>query len=135
MIELFARACQQRDDLMLYIIGGGYDRRALGVQAEQQAPGKIVFLGEQSNPYSILDRMDAFLSTSRYEGQPLNIEEARAIGLPLYCTKNLEQYSEGLQGYEPEELLQAIVNAKKQPKKPDNLEEYNREILEKIYNL
>ena len=79
--------------------------------------------------------MDAFLSTSRYEGQPLNIEEARAIGLPLYCTKNLEQYSEGLQGYEPEELLQAIVNAKKQPKKPDDLEEYNREILEKIYNL
>ena len=135
MIDLFAKACQKRDDLRLYIIGGGFDRRALSQQAEKQAPGKIIFLGEQSNPYAILDKMDAFLSTSRYEGQPLNIEEARAIGLPLYCSKNLEQYSEGLQGYEQDALLQAIIHAEKQEKKPDELEEYNREILERIYEL
>ena len=135
MIDLFAKACQEREDLRLYIIGGGFDRRVLSQQAERQAPGKIIFLGEQSNPYAILDKMDAFLSTSRYEGQPLNIEEARAIGLPLYCTKNLEQYSERLQGYEMDELLQAIIQAEKQEKKPDELEDYNREILERIYEL
>ena len=111
------------------------ERRKLGQQAQQQAPGKIIFLGDRSNPYAILARMDAFLSTSRYEGQPLNLEEARAIGLPLYCTKNLEQYSEDLVGYEKEELLHAIVSAKKQPKRPDDLTDYNREILEKIYAL
>ena len=135
MIELFAEACRQRDDLRLYIIGGGMERRKLGKQAQQQAPGKIIFLGDRSNPYAILARMDAFLSTSRYEGQPLNLEEARAIGLPLYCTKNLEQYSEDLTGFEREELLHAIVAAKKQPKHPDDLTDYNREILEKIYAL
>ena len=135
MIDLFAKACRLRDDLRLYIIGGGFDRRTLGHQAERQAPGKIFFLGEQSNPYAILNKMDAFLSTSRYEGQPLNIEEARAVGLPLYCTKNLEQYSDNLKGYEPEELVQAIVEAKKQPKQPDDLTDYNREILERIYRL
>ena len=135
MIDLFSKACRQRDDLRLYIIGGGFDRRALGQQAERQAPGKIFFLGEQINPYAVLYKMDAFLSTSRYEGQPLNIEEARAVGLPLYCTKNLEQYSDNLKGYEQEELVQAIVGAKKQPKQPDDLIDYNREILERIYEL
>ena len=135
MIDLFAKACRQRDDLRLYIIGGGFDRRQLARQAERQAPGKIIFLGEQSNPYAVLDKMDAFLSTSRYEGQPLNIEEARAIGLPLYCTRNLEQYSDDLRGYENDDLVRAITAARKQPKKPDDLEAYNRRILEKIYGL
>ena len=82
-----------------------------------------------------MNLMDAFVSTSRYEGQPLNIEEARAIGLPLYCTKNLEQYAEGLHGLEEAELVEAICTAQRQPKKPDDLKEYNQRILESIYAL
>ena len=82
-----------------------------------------------------MNRMDAFLSTSRYEGQPLNIEEAKAIGLPVYCTKNLEQYTEDVHGLEEKELEQAITAAEKEPKQQDDLEEYNRKILESIYAL
>ena len=135
MIPLFARCCRERDDLALYIIGDGPDHEALTQLAEREAPGKITLLGRQSNPYAIMNRMDAFLSTSRYEGQPLNIEEAKAIGLPVYCTKNLEQYTEGVYGLEEKELEQAILTAEKQPKQPDDLEEYNRRILEGIYSL
>ena len=135
MIPLFARCCREREDLALYIIGDGPDREALAQLIEHEAPGKITLLGPQANPYAIMARMDAFLSTSRYEGQPLNIEEARAIGLPLYCTKNLEQYSAGLRGFEEGELEQAILQAEKQPKQPDDLAEYNRQILESIYAL
>ena len=135
MIPLFARCCRERDDLALYIIGDGPDRETLAQLAEREAPGKIHLLGQQSNPYAIMDRMDAFLSTSRYEGQPLNIEEAKAIGLPVYCTKNLEQYTEAVHGLEEAELRQAILTAEKQPKHPDDLEEYNRIILESIYAL
>ena len=135
MIDLFARACRERKDLRLYIIGDGPDRAALEKLAEEAAPGRIIFLGAQSNPYAIMAEMDAFLSTSRYEGQPLNIEEARVIGLPLYCTANLEPYSEGLKGYEEEALVEALKNAVKQDKQPDLLTEYNRRILEGIYRL
>ena len=94
-----------------------------------------IFLGAQTNPYAVMDRMDAFLSTSRYEGQPLNIEEARVIGLPIYCSKNLEAYSEGLHGLEEEDLKAAILAARKGRKQPDDLVEYNRRILESIYDL
>ena len=135
MIRLFSRSCQIRDDLRLYIIGDGPDWEKLEHQAQEEAPGKIIFLGARSNPYAIMDQMDAFISTSRYEGQPLNIEEARAIGLPLYCSKNLEAYSEGLEGLEEEALIQAIAGARRQPKQPDTLDDYNRKILESIYML
>ena len=135
MIPLFARCCRERDGLALYIIGDGPDREALRQLAEQEAPGKIHLLGQQGNPYAIMNRMDAFLSTSRYEGQPLNIEEAKAIGLPVYCTKNLEQYTEDVHGLEEKELEQAITAAEKEPKQQDDLEEYNRKILESIYAL
>ncbi|MBO6016908.1 MAG: glycosyltransferase, partial [Oscillospiraceae bacterium] len=135
MIPLFAGCCRERDDLALYIIGDGPDREALAQLAEREAPGKIHLLGQRMNPYAIMERMDAFLSTSRYEGQPLNIEEAKAIGLPVYCTKNLEQYTEAVHGLEEGELRQAILAAEKQPKQPDDLKDYNRRVLESIYAL
>ena len=91
---------------------------------------KVVFLGNQENPYCYMSRMDAFLSTSRYEGQPLNIMEAMAVGLPLYCAKNLEQYTEGLVGIE--DLAGALAAARKTELHPDDLAAYNGKILESI---
>ena len=80
-----------------------------------------------------MDKMDAFVSTSRYEGQPLNVMEAKALGLPQYCTKNLEKYSEGLVGYE--DIVSAIVSARRVPKIRDDLHEYNAEIIRRIKQL
>ena len=134
MLEAFAEASRKRDDLRLYIIGGGPDKAALKAQAAQLRLGdRVFFLGSKSNPYCYMSKMDAFVSSSRYEGQPLNIMEAKAVGLPLYCTKNLESYTEGLVGYA--NLAAALAGAKKEPKQPDNLIEYNQKILDSIYNL
>lgn len=134
MLDTFAEAAKQRDDLRLYIIGDGPDRPAL--EEQRQRPGladKVTFLGNQPNPFRYMARMDAFLSTSRYEGQPLNIMEAMAVGLPLYCAKNLEKYTEGLTGYE--DLVPALVSARKTEKRPDDLAAYNGEILDRIAGL
>ena len=87
-------------------------------------------MGNQSNPYCYMYRMDAFLSTSRYEGQPLNIMEAKAVGLPLYCTRNLEKYTEGLTGYD--RMPDAIVCAQKTEKRPDDLHAYNAKIMDRL---
>ena len=133
MIDLFAEACSERDDLRLYIIGDGPDRQMLEKRADTAAPGKIRFLGARKNPYAILHAMDAFISTSRYEGQGMNILEAEAIGLPVYCPKHLEKYCEGFTGYD--DLLPAILAAKKTEKKPDDLQEYNKRILRAVYEL
>jgi len=134
MLDVFAEACRQREDLRLYIIGGGDDMDALKAQAESLGiAGKVCFLGNQSNPFAYMNKMDAFISTSRYEGQPLNIMEAMAVGLPLYCAKNLEKYTEGLEGMD--DLPAALVSAQKTEKNPDDLSTYNNKIIENIEEL
>lgn len=134
MLSAFAEALKERGDLHLYIIGDGPDRAALMEQRDKLGlEDKVTFLGKKSNPYCYMAAMDAFISTSRYEGQPLNIMEAMAVGLPLYCTKNLESYTEGLTGYD--DIAAAIAGAKKETHKPDGLEEYNQKILNSIYEL
>ena len=134
MLDAFAKAVEKRGDLRLYIIGDGEDRAVLEQKRDKLGlSDRVFFLGNKTNPYCYMALMDALVSTSRYEGQPLNIMEAMAVGLPLYCTKNLEAYTEGLRGCE--DIADALINAKKEPKHPDGLEEYNRRILESIYQL
>lgn len=131
MLDTFAAALKQRPELRLYIIGDGEDRAALEQQAVDLGIRKEVsFLGNQPNPYRYMARMDAFLSTSRYEGQGMNIMEAKVIGLPVYCPKRLEPYIEGLRGCE--DLASAMVAAQKTEKRPDDLQKYNGEILARV---
>lgn len=134
MLDTFAKAVGERDDLRLYIMGDGPDREALTARRDELGlTDKVTFLGNRPNPFCIMKLMDAFISTSRYEGQPLNIMEAMVVGLPLYCAKNLEKYTSGLSGYE--DLAAALVKAEKVQKKPDDLIEYNTEIINSVLNL
>ncbi|MBR4393496.1 MAG: glycosyltransferase [Oscillospiraceae bacterium] len=133
MIDLFAEACRKRDELRLYIIGEGPDRQMLEKKAQAAAPEKIRFLGARKNPYAVMHAMDAFISTSRYEGQGMNILEAKAVGLPIYCPKHLEKYCEGFTGYD--DLLEAVLRAQKAEKHPDDLLDYNERTLRAVYEL
>jgi len=134
MLDAFAEACKRRGDLRLYILGDGPDRAALEQQRDRLGLGeRVFFLGNQSNPFAYMAKMDAYLSTSRYEGQPLNIMEARAVGLPLYCSRNLEAYVDGLEGYD--DISAALCGAAKRDKHPDDLAAYNRAIAESFLAL
>ena len=134
MLDVFSKVIKARNDVRLYIIGGGPDFDSLVTQAgELKIRGNVFFLGNRDNPYKYMKLMDAFVSTSRYEGQPLNIMEAKAIGLPLYCSKNLEIYTDGLKGFD--NLEETVIQAKKQPKHPDSLNDYNQNILKCIEEL
>ena len=134
MLNYFGDACKTRDDLRLYVIGDGEDREALEKQCEELGlKEKVFFLGSRSNPYCIMQKMDAFISTSRYEGHPLNIMDAMVIGLPLYCTKNLEQYTDGLIGRE--DMAAALAAAGKEEKHPDDLAAYNKKIIDSYWEL
>ena len=131
MLEEFSALVSRRQDVHLYIIGDGDKRLMLEYQRDSLGlTDYVTFLGQKKNPFVYMDKMDAFVSTSRYEGQPLNVMEARALGLPLYCTKNLEIYSEGLEG--KEDLVQAMFEARRVEKKRDDLKSYNREIIDRV---
>ncbi len=134
MLDAFRELVERRDDVHLYIIGDGEKRMLLEYQRDSLGlTDYVTFLGQKTNPFVYMDKMDAFVSTSRYEGQPLNIMEARALGLPLYCTKNLEIYSEGLHGYE--DLVGAMAAAGRVEKRRDDLHAYNAEIISRVKQL
>ncbi|MBR6323291.1 MAG: glycosyltransferase, partial [Lachnospiraceae bacterium] len=134
MLEEFSRLIQLRQDVHLYIIGDGDRRLMLEYQRDSLGlTDYVTFLGQKKNPFVYMDKMDAFVSTSRYEGQPLNVMEATALGLPLYCTKNLEIYSEGLVGCE--DLVEAMADARRVEKKRDDLHDYNAEIIRRVKQL
>ena len=134
MLDAFSRLTEKRQDVHLYIIGDGDKRLMLEYQRDSLGLTDFVtFLGQKKNPFVYMDKMDAFVSTSRYEGQPLNVMEATALGLPLYCTKNLEIYSEGLKGFD--DLVEAMAWAERTEKKRDDLGAYNAEIIRRVKQL
>ncbi len=134
LIDFMSKLIIQRKDFHLYIIGDGPEKQNLLKQVEQKQLGQyITMLGRQKNPYAYMSQMDAFVSTSRYEGQGINIMEARALGLPVFITKNLEPYNVGIKGCD--DIVKALSTAQKQQKKVDLLVDYHREIHDKINKL
>ena len=78
-----------------------------------------------------MDKMDGFVLTSRYEGQGMVIWEAKALGLPLYISKNLEAYNPGITGCS--DMVHALTQAQKPAQKLyDDLSAYNTGISARI---
>lgn len=128
MLLHMKEACEARDDLRLYIMGDGPLKEELHSLCNQYSiEDKVIFLGNQQNPYRYLIKADAFIMTSRYEGQGIALREAQCLGLQLLFPKRLEKYNDGLVGRE--DLTDAMIHLEKTEKKPDMLSEYTEGIL------
>jgi len=134
LVGYMAEVVRRRPEARLYIIGDGPDREKLLAQIGSLGlSDKITLLGNQPNPFPYMQQMDAFVLTSRYEGQGMVILEAKALGLPLYISRNLEAYNPGIRGYD--DIAGALIAARRQEKQPDDLAAYNagiRRTLERI---
>ena len=134
LIDNFARACEKRNDIRLYLVGDGDERQKLEQKTrELGVSDKVTFLGNKPNPFPYEAKCDIFVLTSRYEGQPLVLEEATAVGLPVIISENLVPYTQGREG--SPDVAEAMVNAKKVEIVPSDLAEYNQTIKERIRTL
>ncbi len=134
LLGYLAEVKKRRPEIHLYILGDGPDRDALTEQARSLGlEDSFTLLGNQSNPFPYLRKMDGFVLTSRYEGQGMVVLEAKAVGLPLYIADNLGKYNPGIECCG--DVVEALANAKKQELVPDRLEQYNRTIDESLYKL
>jgi len=76
-----ARAC-------LHLVGEGGEHERLRLLAEDlDVSDRVIFHGEQGNPYRYMKNADLLLMTSYHEAAPMVIDEARALGLPILTTK------------------------------------------------
>ena len=131
LMGYMARVAERRPDMRLYLLGDGPDREKLERQIRDLGLAHVVtLLGNQSNPFPYLDRMDGFVLTSRYEGQGLVIWEAKTLGLELFLAENLEKYNPTIPSRP--DLVEALVNARRRDKHYDDLSDYNRAIGEAL---
>lgn len=127
LMNHMARVHEARPDIHLYLLGDGPDRPALETQIKRLGLEQTVtLLGNQPNPFPYVNMMDGFVLTSRYEGQGLVIWEAKALGLEIFITDNLEKYNPGIKGYR--DISAALTLARRREKHPDDLHEYNASI-------
>ena len=134
MLEDFSQLIRHRQDVHLYIIGDGDKRMVLEYQRDSLGlTDYVTFLGQKRNPFVYMDQMDALVSTSRYEGQGMNLLEAKALGLQVICPRHLERYCEGITGVD--DMVEALSQTQRQEKIRDDLAAYNGDILLRITEL
>lgn len=84
LIDAVAVLVSEGLPVRLLIVGDGPDRAALSQRAESAGIGDSVeFLGLRRDVPRLLQAMDVYAITSRWEGMPINLLEAMASGLPV----------------------------------------------------
>jgi glycosyltransferase involved in cell wall biosynthesis len=86
LLEIFSGL--PRGAYHLYIVGTGSMKTKIESDIESRnLQGEVTLLGHQSNPYSLLKRMDLFLLTSRSDPFPNAVLEALSLGVPVIAFK------------------------------------------------
>lgn len=135
LINNYQKVIKKNRNYHLYIIGDGKDMNALKLQIKDlKLEHYVTILGYQKNPYKYINMMDAFVLTSRYEGQGMVFLEASSIGISVIMPKHLEKYVDGeIKG--EEDIVNAILSVKKSSHKTKDLKKYNQIIIKKFENL
>jgi len=70
-----------------YIIGYGGDDALIRQRITEAGMEKhVILLGKKDNPYPYMQACDLYVQPSRYEGCPVTIQEAQALGKPVVAT-------------------------------------------------
>lgn len=99
LIYAFNEATQSHNNIKLVIAGQGPEKEHLiNLIKELNLTDKVKLLGYMENPYPLFKKLDAFILSSRYEGQGIVVLEALALDRPVIST-NIEG---------PRELLKVL---------------------------
>lgn len=70
-----------------YLIGYGGDEALIRQRISEAGMEKhVIILGKKDNPYPYMQACDVYVQPSRYEGCPVTIQEAQALGRPVIAT-------------------------------------------------
>lgn len=84
LLQAFAGIADRHRDWHLKILGTGPLKDEFEKQAQELGlSGRVSFLGEVADPFSVLGNADLFVFPSRFEGFPLALCEAMGCGLPV----------------------------------------------------
>lgn len=92
-ISACVKAIKAGYNVALHILGDGSLKNELQALAERQGiSDRVVFHGEQTNPYRFMYSADLLLVPSSHEAAPIVIDEALSLGLPILTTKTTSSH-------------------------------------------
>lgn len=143
LLEAFALAYSQREDIQLIILGDGPLRIQLErVAAELGVANVVTFLGMVDNPLDYMLECDCFVLSSDYEGQPMVLLEASSLGLPIISVSfaSLGETLPPERGVVVEQSAEALGNAMStfardegRPSVLFDYDAYNKEVVSEFY--
>ena len=72
--------------------GGGMEGKLRELTAQLKLEDRVIFHGEQPNPYPYMAAADLFLLTSYHEAAPMVIDEAVALALPVLTVETTSSH-------------------------------------------
>lgn len=87
LIDAFYEISKENSELYLYLLGDGVLREELKLLVNKLGiDNRVIFLGQVSNPFPIIDKCDCVISSSIYEGQPMILLESLVLRKKVIAT-------------------------------------------------
>lgn len=145
LIEAFSKVHSKFENTRLYIVGEGVEREKLENLIKSLNLEDSVFLtGHLNNPFYLMNKCNAFILSSHYEGQPLVLLEALTLNLPVLATDiiaNRDLLNNGKYGMLVENSIDglikgimAIINNNNYKSSAFDAENYNKFAMKSFYD-
>ena len=143
LIEAAQRVCAVCPRAVFVIAGDGPLRQELETLGQQSGLGsQLRFLGLRNDMPQFIAALDLYVLPSLWEGLPLALCEALAVGKPIVCTNvggNSEVVIDGENGYvvpaaDPLALSTAILKMSSEPHLSETYSKCNRERFEQHFS-
>lgn len=87
MIKILSKLCKINSMISVAVVGDGELKdECIKLAKDSNISNNITFYGFVKNPYKILKSSKVMLMTSRWEGLPMSVLEAMALGVPVVST-------------------------------------------------
>lgn len=115
-----------------YVLGDGDEKKKLRKMIHARGLDDcFILLGIRQNPYPYLKACDLFALTSRFEGYPVTLIEARALCAPILATDMpciREQITDNVNGMltplDPKEIAERIIRFREDPSAGSKMREH-----------
>ena len=129
LLEVADKLQEEGIPFLWYWVGSGDQEQWLRTETKKRGlTGKILQMGNQSNPYPYIAGCDIYVQPSRYEAYCTTTLEAQVLGKPIVVTDVCgmrEQFTDGVDGIltavAPEPIAEAILTLYHNPQKQEAL--------------
>ena len=142
LMKVFSEIVKKLPDVKIAVVGRGeLEQEIKELAKELHLENNLEFLGFRPNPLKMMHDAKVMLMTSRWEGTPMCVLEAMALGLPLVSTPTdgvrelIESEVTGYLSDDDAEIVDKTVEILTEPEKQAKMSDAMKALAKKINNV